>query len=498
MRTLILLLLILSSVWDSRCVAQQPGDLDNSFGTGGMVVMHYAPWTDMTIQPDGKILAVSDVIARYKIDGTLDSSFGVNGIDTIRIDSMSQVVGSAIALQPDGKILIAAGPVYVNTDLKDFLLIRYNTDGSLDSSFGGDGFALADINSGSDDYSYEVVVQADGKIIVSGASDQKLALCRYNSNGSLDSTFDYDGKLILNDINIGFSSNWSHATYMKLQADEKILAGSSSLFARLNPDGSLDNSFGNNGLKGLPASMNDLAIQPDGKIVLAGGGGDFVIIRLDSSGNFDNNFGTGGVTTTSAGMPNCSNPGHMATSVTLQPDGRILAGGYNWCCLLHDCREFVLMRYNEDGSPDSTFNSDGKVTTGFFEFSSESHASAITPDLKLVLAGYSYYFDYGGLARYHLGTMLDVKNLPVASGNIIIAPNPTRDRITIKASAIENGTWRIEILDQTGRSLLRESVTVNSNSLQKEVSLNRLEDGMYFLKMTGAHQQMTYKVVKGE
>jgi uncharacterized delta-60 repeat protein len=367
----------------------------------------------------------------------------------------------------------------------------------VDSSFNGNGFVLTDISSGSEDDATGLAIQTDGKIIVGGASDQSPALVRYNSNGSLDSTFNYDGKLVLNNINGVIISNWGSVAYMKVQVNGKILTGSPSGMVRLNPDGSVDNSFGNNGLKFLPAPMNDVAIQPDGKIVLAGGTSNFVIVRLDSNGAPDSSFANSGVETVYPYYVGCGTQAHQATSVVLQPDGRIIAAGYHWCCAMNDCRDFVLMRFNENGSLDSSFGQGGQEKT-LMGFSSESHASAITPDLKLVLAGFAYDFDYGGLARYHLGTMLDVKNPPLASGDVIIAPNPTKDRITIKASEIENGTWYIEILDQTGRSLLREPVTVNNHLLQKEISLHRLEDGIYFLKMRGATRTMTYKVVKSE
>ncbi|HRO42525.1 MAG TPA: T9SS type A sorting domain-containing protein [Flavipsychrobacter sp.] len=496
MRKYIFLLLTFLSIESRRGIAQQPGDLDNSFGIGGKVVMPQVAWMDVAVQPDGKIVAVSHVIARYKTDGTLDSTFATNGIDTIKSGS-GIVHCSAVGIQPDGKILVVGGPVYGNVNLKDFLVLRYNANGSLDSSFDGDGELVTDFDLGSDDFGYELAIQTEGKIIVAGASNQKLALCRLHPDGSLDSTFDQDGKVVINNITVDFNNNWSHATFMKLQADGKIVAGSASLIARINPDGNMDNSFGTNGLKGLSAPMNDLAIQADGKIALAGGATTFVIMRLDSNGNYDSGFGLAGMTSTAWTPGNCSNPRQKATSILLQPDGRLLAGGYNMCCLLGDCREFVLIRYNSNGSIDSSFSSDGRVTTNFSGLSTESRASALTPDRKIVLGGYSYNVDYGAMARYHLGTMLDVKSAQKLNSHLIVTPNPSHDMVSIKANGIENGIWRMELLDETGRSVLHETITVNNNSFHKQISLQLFGVGVYFLKLSGATQSMSFKIVKG-
>src|SRR5690606_13589397 len=111
-------------------------------------------------------------------------------------------------------------------------------------------------------------------------------------NGAPDSTFDQDGKLILNNINVDFNNNWSHATFMQLQADGKILAGSAYTLTRLNPNGNTDNTFGVSGVKMFQYPLNDLLLQPDAKIVLAGGNWkDFVLTRIDSNGYADNSFG---------------------------------------------------------------------------------------------------------------------------------------------------------------------------------------------------------------
>lgn len=132
-RKVILLLLSLLNFWSYRCIAQQPGDLDNSFGIGGKVAMPDALWTDVAVQADGRIVVVSDIVARYvaryKVDGTLDSTFGTAGIDTIKIGSAMQFTCNAIGIQPDGKILVVGGTIVGN--VKDIIDIVDQTGRSL-------------------------------------------------------------------------------------------------------------------------------------------------------------------------------------------------------------------------------------------------------------------------------------------------------------------------------------------------------------------------------
>ncbi len=496
MKKLILLLLSLQCVFSNIALAQNPGDLDITFSTDGKLTRPKAPWMDVAIQPDGKVLAVGDIIARYNLNGSLDTGFSSDGVDTVKINDTIYSF-NAVGVQPDGKILVAGGRAYGNTGLKDFLVMRYNIDGTRDSSFDGDGVVRTKINSWSDDYAYELAIQTDGKVLVAGASNTVLSLCRYHSGGSLDSTFDFDGRRILNGVGINFSID--RKTYMKVQSDGKIIAGSAGIVARLNADGSLDNNFGANGMVGLPHFMYDVVIRPDGKIVLAGGGTHFAIVRLDTDGSLDNNFGNGGITTTYWQGSSCSNPRQVATSIALQADGRILAGGYNICCILSNCKDFVLIRYNENGVADSSFGSNSKVVTPFSPSAAGSFASAITPDFKIVLAGYDNYLggpEYGFMARYHLGWLLDVNTVFGNDEGFVISPNPTSDCINIEASKIENGVWHCRILDITGRPVLQQDIVATNGSLQKKVSLEALPAGVYLLQLDNGKKKTVSRVVK--
>ncbi|TAL41378.1 MAG: hypothetical protein EPN89_19110 [Methylovulum sp.] len=207
---------------------------------------HYDEARSITIQPDGKLIVAgysntgsgySFALVRYNSDGSLDSSFDGDGKLTTDIDGYSNQAYS-IALQSDGKIL-----VFGTTSNGDFALARYNFDGSLDTSFSNDGKITTDFDSDAYIYGQSVAIQIDGKILVAGyAQNGSIVLARYNSDGNLDVTFDSDGKVI---TSLGWSGN-PIATAMTLQSDGKILvAGSNSdfLLIRYNPDGSLDETF---------------------------------------------------------------------------------------------------------------------------------------------------------------------------------------------------------------------------------------------------------------
>ncbi len=347
--------------------------------------------------------------------GSLDNTFSDDGKQTTAIGNGEDWAFS-IALQTDGKIIVA-GSSY-NGSNKDFAVVRYNSDGSLDNTFGGGGKVTTSI-AGSDDVGRSVAVQSDGKIVVAGYSlGWGFAVVRYNSDGSLDNTFNGNG--IVTTI-IG-DQNWAYA--MALQPDGKIVVAGGAYFGtnqdfavvRYNSDGSLDNTFDNDGVVTTGIGNGDdissgIVVQTDGKIV-AGGityngtNWDFAAARYNSDGSLDNTFDENGTVTTSVGGSD-----DIWASVALQSDKKIIvagsvveAGGGN-----HD---FAAVRYNSDGSLDNTFDGDGKVTTPVGNSNDVSRAVTIHPDGKIVLAGWSFSpypveQDEFALVRYNSDGSLD-------------------------------------------------------------------------------------------
>jgi uncharacterized delta-60 repeat protein len=274
----------------------------------------------------------------------LDTTFDTDGKVTTDFDSRTESL-EAIALQTDGKI------VAVGTSNSAFAVARYNINGSLDTSFDGDGKVISSF--ATSDQVRAVAIQTDGKIVVGGTTDShSFALARFNSNGSLDTTFDSDGKVITD-----------------------FQAGSGS------------------------ERINDLILQSDGKIVAVGGASNgFALARYNANGSLDTSFGTAGKVVTTF------NDQAAALGVAIQSDGKIVAGGGRDNAIPPQ-GDFVLARYNANGTLDATFDGDGKTSLSFGPFRAVANDLALQPDGKIILAG-TVRFDLG-IARFNSDGSLD-------------------------------------------------------------------------------------------
>ncbi|RCJ35362.1 hypothetical protein A6770_16185 [Nostoc minutum NIES-26] len=381
------------------------GDLDPTFGNSGKVITpigtsNYDGAKSVVIQADGKIVVAGFadngstyndfVITRYNSNGTIDSSFGNNGIVITPVGSISDY-GYSMALQADGKIVVAG---YAHNGYQaDFAVIRYNTNGSLDTSFGNAGKVITEV--GGDDYGKSVAIQSDGKIVVAGntqnSSTSDFALTRYNTNGSLDISFGNNGKVIT-DIN----ASYDYGNSVAIQADGKIVVagiGANKNFAltRYNTDGTLDYSFGSSGRAIADISNgNDeaysVAIQSDGKIVVAGtGSNSFALARYNSNGLLDTSFGNSGIVVT----PSSGSNVEVINSIALQSDGKIVVTGFSWN---GSTKNFAVARYDANGFLDNSFGSGGKVITAIGSGSANDGGKsvAIQSDGNIVVAGGSY------------------------------------------------------------------------------------------------------------
>ncbi len=460
-------------------IAAGDGDLDSTFGSGGKVVTDFFGRSNgaaaIAVQSDGKIVVAGGAltalgpgdfaVARYNPDGSLDTSFGSGGRVTTDFAGRSDN-GVAVAVQPDGKILVAGAADMAVTQF-DFALVRYNADGSLDSTFGAGGKVTTDFNGGLDAAS-SIALQADGKIVLAGyatAGDPHMALARYNANGTLDPTFGTGGKII---TDINGTRNFANA--VAIQPDGKIVAAGSTLtipdsftmfaLARYNTDGSLDSTFGSSGKvttqvvsgNGEDDEIFALAIQPDGRI-LAGGRAnfaqDFGLARYQSNGTLDPAFGTNGMVTT-----DFSGAIDRAFGMVLQTDGKIvLAGAAN--LTTGSTGDFGLARYNTNGSLDSTFGAGGKVITDFGGNVDNVRAVALQADNKIVVAGVTQTITAStfALARYLAtaqasdvsGRILDMNGNPVEG--VAIRNSGTQTRLTITDS---QGNYRFDNLVLNG------------------------------------------------
>ncbi|MGZ8190947.1 MAG: hypothetical protein ACXWTS_06915, partial [Methylococcaceae bacterium] len=376
----------------------------------------------VSIQADGKILVAGYsligsgydfALVRYNNDGSLDTSFDGDGKLTTLVGS-SNDYGYSVTVQADDKILVAGKSSNGSND--DFALVRYNSDGSLDTSFSVDGKITTDIGS-STDSAQSVTVQADGKILVAGnslvGSSYDFALVRYNSDGSLDTSFSGDGK-VTTDFGSG---SYDVGQSLSVQANGKILvAGYSNVgndwdfaLVRYNSDGSLDTSFSGDGKVTTPVSSIDygasVTVQADGKILVAGkssngSNDDFALVRYNTDGSLDTSFDGDGKVISELGFS------ENAYSVTVQADGKILLAGYSYDSIRY---AFALVRYNSDGSLDTSFDGDGKVTTNFGFTQDRGYSVTVQADGKIIVAGTSSNGsnDDFALVRYNSNGSLD-------------------------------------------------------------------------------------------
>ncbi len=344
--------------------AESSGMLDTTFGTGGKVTTDFAGFTDqafsVAVQPDRKIVtagaAGSDFgLARYNSDGTLDTTFGTGG-KVVTDFAGGYDEAHSVAVQRDGKIVVVGSATIIGTGL-DFALARYNSDGTLDTSFGTSGKVTTDYFAGSLDVAFSVAVQRDGKIVAAGVTAPALdfALARYNSDGTLDTSFGTGGK-----VTTDFASGSDEARSVAVQQNGKIVAAGTAFIGVT--------SF------------------------------DFALARYNSDGTLDTCFGTGGkVTTDFAGSFF-----EQARSVAVQNNGKIVAAGTALFSVTGS--DFALARYNRDGTLDTSFGTGGKVTTDFTGSFDEANSIAVQQDGKIVAAGiatdsFSGAFDFA-LARY--------------------------------------------------------------------------------------------------
>ena len=385
----------------SALATAQAGHLDPTFGTGGIFASNFgnsfgATVNAMALQSDGKIVVVGGGgpggkggLARIRSNGTLDTSFGVGGIVTSNFnDQAAATTVIGVAIQSDGKIVAAATGIPLR-----FAVGRFNANGSVDTTFGNSGFVLIGNAGGA----LLLALQPDGKIVVAGSTQ----MARFDSNGQLDTSFGTGGLAVL---------LAPMPSAMALQSDGRILIASgapSPPIAELNPppgagsltrynsNGSLDRTFGISGEAASVALPSAVAVQIDGRILVAGSiisrliptgnATGFGVVRFNPSGSIDTTFGTHGGAITGFGSRLLAG----AFALAIQTNGDIIAAGEAGNFMAPNLTlSFGLARYTSIGMLDTTFGSGGIVITSFGSNSSALVTSAaLQSDGKIVVAG---------------------------------------------------------------------------------------------------------------
>ncbi len=412
------------SIVDDDVVPESFG-FDTSFGTLGETVFDRfgGRRSSMALQPDGKIVMAGGtlqdfILARFNAGGSIDRSFGFLGDGTVTTDMGSGFIveeATAVAVQADGKIVVVGYTAIDNMPPNPdgpptFALARYNSDGRLDTSFGRGGRVSGNVNG----RARAVAIQPDGHIVVAGEfsfdstneSDfSDITIARFRPDGNLDPTFGADATgQIARDL--GGSNS---ATNIVLQRDGKIVVSgkpqSSSPsahqtdVARFLPNGEFDDSFGSGGkvkLAGQDVGAG-LAVQADGKLVLVGSvvqttspaSARFVVQRLLANGSPDNGFGTAG----NGRVDTAFTQNARANGVALQADGKIVVVGTSAIVSVSD---FIVARYTPNGTLDTGFGIAGALEVEFFNFGAEGENVLVQPDGKIVVSGFAGKSTGGG------------------------------------------------------------------------------------------------------
>lgn len=502
-QTYFLLLLLVSPI----LIFAQAGTLDPTFGTNGFVTTAVHPNYNMAestiVQADGKILVAGSAgtpssyqmaVARYNEDGTLDTSFGTDGTLRFPVGSVKSYVMD-MAQQPDGKILLG-GRTWDNVS-GDFVVVRLNEDGSFDDTFGTNG--VFHIETPEAEASEAMALLDDGKILMVGYRDDNLAVAKITTDGSMDTTFGVNGWAVLT-----FDDAASYGDDLAIQDDGKIVISGFVLngqnrfqvaAARLNADGSVDNSFGTDGKVIFNVgAWNDfgegIAIQSDGKILIGGHKWianvqqkhDLFIARLNTDGSLDASYGTAGVAT--ARLVDGAN---YANDLVLQADDKPILMGYT---ILTDLIDMAMVRFDTDGNLDSTFNGNGMVSFDNMGREDYGYSIALQADDKIILAGYSYG---GGGSEFEIARFLNddtVGTEDFQTADFRLYPNPAREQLTIEMNDASS-KYQLEVFDMLGKKVI-------SSEIHKvgQVDVSNLASGTYLVKLNSNSQSTTVRFVK--
>lgn len=497
-------LLVIVSI--SASVTAQGGKPDRKFGINGKISTYIgtnAALHSLALQPDGKILAFGNtdssfVLCRFTSSGELDQSFGMGGVVTTMVQNMCS--GNAVAVASSGKIYVAGSTSILSHTASDIIVISYNADGTLNPNFGTNGIATIDLNIA--DYGNAIGIQSDGKIVVSGSTtdtgwEADFITVRFNTDGTLDTGFGNNGIVITDPFDEDF------AYTMLIQIDGKILVAgivydsfsqyTTSVIIRYNSDGSLDRDFsGGVVFDGRLGAIEALGIQDDGKIVA---GGYFTygerqyytgaMVRCEPNGETDWDFGRIGMVT----MP--QREATKIHSIAVQPDGKICFSANTgvWEPFYQG-----IGRVTTSGMRDSSFGTLGRVLIpGNLTVRGGEvplFPLLFQPDGKILAGTY-------GNGSFIIFRLLSEDNNTILKENISdyhaisIYPNPASERISIKGLN-EKDAAVVTITDISGNIMKKEKLS----SGRSFIDISHLRKGQYILEVRQENKRGSAQFIK--
>lgn len=492
-----------------NALAQQPGDLDLSFGNNGIITFGEASTRhdqarSLSIMSNGKIVVAGKVsglsgqdndiiVGQLLSTGQLDNTFGTNGLTITDLGGTSDIAQDIVDGGAD-VILIVGGSNQSGTF--QAVLIQYDYSGIVDSDFGVSGSLFIDLGPNGSG-----LVSASpfdsGHFFAIGSANDDFAIAKFQATGELEAGFGNSGTTL---IDLSPSDGGGRIVP---QPDGRILFSgtkaelggfSNGVIGRLDSDGMLDVSFNGSGWLDLALSNNidlvsDLALLPNGDILCTGTVFDETTLdaeiyaaKILSNGTFDNSFGIDGVAKYDIDTGN-----DQSSSMILQPDGKIIIGGY-----VNDGNDdnFCLIRINQDGSLDASFGNNGIVITEISPANDRIASMVLQADGMLVVTGTARIGnnDDIAVARYHTGLNIsvnEVDEIPLFSA----FPNPAIDHLSISAKV---KLQTIELIDALGRSVL--SFAPNAGQLQIDIA--SLPNGIYLFRATDGKRVTSQRFVK--
>ena len=479
MKTLTILFFCL--ITTGICTAQS---LDGDFGIGGKVIMAGQGTIGSIIPlPNLKIVATCRfdtgiALMKFKENGTIDSSFATNGMYV----APHEIGLGKIILQPDGKIL-SEGASWPPSSHESFHTMRFNVDGSVDNTFGTAGKVITRFDEFGNHEGHAIALQPDGKIVIAGsARGTTIGVARLLPDGTPDSSFSADG---LYTFNTGLSNGDAKA--VAVRSDGRIIVGGQThngtdqafIALCLLPDGSLDTAFNHTGYAATIAGdifnyVRAMKLQADGKIVMAGSGifgaegGNFTLIRYKTDGTLDNTFGTGGIV-------NIDFYGNEdeAECLTILPDNKILVGGIATLTTNH---KFAMVRLLPDGSLDHTFGSEGKIWTAMQDSSDFVNSIAVQPDNKIILAGASTGIYYQRAMARYLPFATELNEISGRLSEIILLPNPAKGMLYLHGEAMQ-----VRRITATNAAGITRNIEIEKNS--GTINIQKMEEGLYIFRI---------------
>lgn len=491
--------------------AQSDGRLDSTFGNAGKVLIpiHSAPYFmgfnmgKSVVQQDGKIIALlsksfrtgdnnySDTtfLCRFLPTGQLDIGFGEQGFQSVNMMIRDLLV------MPNGEFLVIG-----NDADAEIMLQKYLPGGVPDITYGANGRVYTGIFM----YVNAAALQPNGKIVVAGSAGNANVVAGFNQDGGRDKVLGKDGFCT---ITFDEANLFENISGMMVQPDGKIVVGGvgytnqyKASLLRLKANGERDSTFGLNGSRAYPVTtywLTNMLMQQDGKILFGctnTASSGIMLYRVKTNGNADSTFGVNGLRGVNYAVGT-----NTLSRVLLQPDGRMI-------CVGTANNNFAVLRVNQSGSIDNTFNTTGKILTAFgTEFSSAANEAVMMPDGKIVVLGSSQgntpvndtAFNIS-LARYvsgiHVGIMESTK-----LSEVLIYPNPVQEELSVRYTLPSTIPVSIAIYDLQGRLVTQISI----NELQQagehdeKVMLDQgLKDGLYILEITAGAAKKSIKIMK--